>query len=173
VRARFIAPTAIVVFASPAFAERWMTVEQAQAALFPGETLTRVPLTLTAEQAKAIAKASGIRVRNKDLAVWKASSGGFFIVDLVLGKHEDITWALAITQDGAVKGLEILEYRESYGHEIRDPGWRAQFTGKKTEAPLTLDKDIQNISGATLSCRHISDGVRRLLATWAEVLHAL
>lgn len=172
-KARFLAPAALVVFASPTYAERWMSVGEAQAALFPGETLTRVPLTLTAEQAKAIGKASGIRVREKELAVWKASSGGFFIVDLVLGKHEDITWALALGKDGAVKGLEILEYRESYGHEIREPGWRAQFTGKKSGAPLELDEDVQNISGATLSCRHIADGVKRLLATWSQTLHAL
>ncbi len=26
--------------------------------------------------------------------------------------------------------MEILEYRESYGDEVRNPKWRAQFTGK-------------------------------------------
>jgi hypothetical protein len=36
--------------------------------------------------------------------------------------------------------------------------------GKTKTAPLQLDKDIQNISGATLSSRHLADGVRRLLA---------
>ena len=29
---------------------------------------------------------------------------------------------------------------------------------------VALDKDITNISGATLSCRSLSDGVKRLLA---------
>jgi len=41
--------------------------------------------------------------------------------------------------------------------------------GKKPGERLRLGKDIQNVSGATLSCRHITDGVTRLLATY-EVL---
>ena len=54
--------------------------------------------------------------------------------------------------------------------EIREALWRAQFIGKRHGAQLALTKDIQNISGATLSCRHITDGVKRLLATHAFVL---
>ena len=37
-------------------------------------------------------------------------------------------------------------------------------------APLKLDEDIQNISGATLSCKHIAEGVRRVLAIHAVAL---
>jgi len=37
--------------------------------------------------------------------------------------------------------------------------------GKKYGARLKLDDDIKNVSGATLSCRHVTDGVKRLLAT--------
>ncbi len=99
------------------------------------------------------------------------SGGGWFIVDEVIGKHEYITYAVGLSADGAVRGLEIMEYRESYGGEVRDPKWRAQFTGKTKSAPLQLDKDIQNISGATLSSRHIADGVRRLLALYDVALH--
>ena len=40
----------------------------------------------------------------------------------------------------------------------------AQFEGKRHGARLKLDDDIQNISGATLSCKHIAEGVRRVLA---------
>ena len=29
--------------------------------------------------------------------------------------------------------------------------------------PVRLDTDIRNVSGATLSCRHVTDGIRRLL----------
>ena len=53
---------------------------------------------------------------------------------------------------------------------MRNAKWRAQFAGKDARAPLKLDVDIKNISGATLSSRHITDGVKRLLATHALVL---
>ncbi len=57
-----------------------------------------------------------------------------------------------------------------YGYQIRDPKWRAQFAGKTAQAPLRLDHDIRNISGATLSSRHVTEGVRRLLALYEIAL---
>ena len=63
-----------------------------------------------------------------------------------------------------------MDYRENYGSEIRNEKWRAQFTGKRHGAKLKLEADIKNITGATLSCRHITDGVKRLLATHDLVL---
>jgi hypothetical protein len=95
---------------------------------------------------------------------------GYFVVDEVYGKHEYITYAVALEVDGRVRQIEILVYRESYGYEIRNSAWRAQFIGKKSGDPLRLDDDIKNISGATMSCRHISEGVRRLLATYDYAL---
>ena len=83
----------------------------------------------------------------------------------MIGKHEFITYAVGLNADGSVKQIEVMDYRETYGGQVRDERWRAQFIGKKYGAKLKLDDDIQNISGATLSSRHIADGVRRLLAT--------
>lgn len=166
----WLTPPAIVLSAGPGFTEQYLSVEEAQARLFPGETLEPSPIVLTSDQAKAVRKAAGVRVRSKEIKVWRASGGGLFIVDAVLGKHEYIAWALALNPDGSVRELEILEYRETYGYQIREPKWRAQFHGKKHGAPLELDQDIKNISGATLSCLHIADGVRRLLATYELVL---
>jgi Na+-translocating ferredoxin:NAD+ oxidoreductase RnfG subunit len=93
---------------------------------------------------------------------------GSFIVDEVIGKHELITFAVAIDPQGIVRGVEILDYRETRGGEVRDPRWRAQFVGKGARDALRLGEDIQNLSGATLSSRHITDAVRRLV-----VLHRL
>ena len=105
-----------------------------------------------------------MRVLHDEQQVWRVSSGGWFIVDEVIGKHEYITYAVGLNATGAVQGIEIMEYRETYGGEVRNPKWRAQFVGQTKNATLQLDKDIKNISGATLSSRHITEGVRRLLA---------
>jgi hypothetical protein len=166
-----VGPVAAVALApSPVCAQHFMSLEQAQAAMFPGETLTPRPVTLTDEQEKAIETDSGVRVHDKTVRAWRASGGGTFIVDQVLGKHEMITWALALQPDGSVKQIDILDYRETYGYEIKHPKWRAQFEGKTAAATLKLDDDIKNISGATLSCRHVTDGVKRLLATYQHAL---
>lgn len=150
--------------------ETFLTSEQAAAQLWPGKKLTSAPVTLTSEQKSAIAKASGVRVRGNEVKAWKVEGGGWLIVDNVVGKHEYIDFAMAITAGGAVKGVEILTYRETYGGEVRNAKWRSQFTGKNSAAPLKVDTDIKNISGATLSCVHVSEGVKRLLHTWEVAL---
>ena len=170
-RSRFLlVPVASVLAAAPAFAATYLTIEQAQALMFPDALLAEDFRTLSKEEIGTIEKASGVSVLNRTLKVWRVSTGGWFIVDEVLGKHEFIPFALALDKNGAVQGIEILEYHEAYGGQIRIPAWRAQFVGKGARATLRLDEDIKNISGATLSCRHIIDGVKRLLATYALVL---
>jgi Na+-transporting NADH:ubiquinone oxidoreductase subunit NqrC len=69
--------------------------------------------------------------------------------------------------DGKVRQTEILEYREAYGGEVRNARWRTQFMGRQHSDPVRIGRDIQNISGATLSCEHVTDGIRRILATYA------
>ena len=170
-QARFLLiPAAALTITVPAHATVYMSVEQAQALMFPGETLMAHPVTLTDDQVSRIEDASDTDVLSKNLKAWKTSSGGWFIADQVVGKHEFIPIAVGIDAHGAVKDIEILEYRESYGDDVRNPKWRAQFTGKTHASTLQLTEDIQNISGATLSSKHITDGVRRLLATYDIVL---
>jgi Na+-translocating ferredoxin:NAD+ oxidoreductase RnfG subunit len=94
------------------------------------------------------------------------------MVDEVIGKHEFITYATAIGADGRVLGIEIMSYRETHGGQVREPGWRKQFVGKSVGDPFKLDQDIQNISGATLSCRNVMDGVKRLLVIQQMFLKA-
>ena len=163
---------AAIVGSSSGHATTYMTTAQAKAALFPAAaSFVDSTVVLTPQQRSAIKAKSGVPVRTPKIAAWKAIDAagkhlGWLFVDQVLGKHEFITYALALDPGGAVKGIEVLDYRETYGDQIRNPKWRAQFTGKRHDATLKLDKDIKNISGATLSCRHITDGVKRLLATY-------
>lgn len=163
-------PVALVATATPAHATTYLTVEQAQQAIFPHAKLIPADVQLTDAQRKAIEKASGIKVRNPAQKVWKVEGGGWFIVDEVLGKHEFIAYAVGLTAEGAVKQIEVMDYRETYGYEVRNEKWRAQFAGKTSRSALKLDEDIKNISGATLSCRHLTDGVKRLLSFYDLVL---
>jgi Na+-translocating ferredoxin:NAD+ oxidoreductase RnfG subunit len=160
----------LIIFGGPAYATVYLSVEQAQALLFPGATFQSYFQTLTEEQVKTIEHASGVPVRNRQLKAWRVSTGGWFIADEVVGKHEFIPFALGLEKDGSVKGLEILEYREAYGGQIRNPAWRLQFVGRKSGVKFRLGKEIRNVSGATLSCKHVTDGVCPLLATYEAVL---
>ena len=163
-------PAAVIAAPICAYATQYLTVEQAQQAIFPGAGFTPAFITINDAQRKEIERRTGVNVRVRDQRVWRVSTGGFFIVDEVVGKHEFITYATGLDSDGSVRQIEIMDYRESYGYEIRNEAWRRQFIGRRDGDPLKLDVDIQNIGGATLSCRHITDGVKRLLALYSVAL---
>jgi len=169
-RRNLLAAPAALVIAVPGHATIYLTVEQAQEAIFPGASFVRADVTLTDEQRNAIEEASGVDVRNQKQQVWKVGSGGWLIVDEVLGKHEFITYAVGLTPDGKVRGIEVLAYRETHGYQIRAAEWRQKFVGKTLQDPFKLDEDIPNIAGATLSCYNVTNGVKRLLALQQLVL---
>ena len=151
---RYTLPAAAIVsIASPAYAMQYLSIEEAQKQAFPSAT------RFTEVQAGR---------------VWKAEAGGrvagFFIFDRVVGKHLYIDYAVVLTPSGAVHAVEILQYRESYGGEIRSPSWLAQFVGKTSGSSLKINGDIRNIAGATLSSTHITEGVKRVLAAYGNRL---
>ena len=159
----------------PAAAQQYLTVERAQKVLFPeGSDFIATPVRLDAEQKRRVEAYSDVRYRAKEQPVWRIESNdallGWLVVDEVYGKHEFITYAVGLDADGSVRGVEILDYRETHGGEVRDPRWREQFIGKRYGDALTLDETIDNISGATLSCKHVTEGVRRILALYETAL---
>lgn len=166
-----IVPAALFAPASlTAYAVTYLTVEQAQQRMFPGERFAPAFVNLSDEQARRIEERSGVNVRRREVKLWKTSEGGWFIADDVVGKHEFITFALALSADGSLKQIEVLDYRESYGGQVREAAWRAQFIGRSAADAVRLGEDIRNISGATLSCKNLTNGVRRLLAFHELVL---
>lgn len=148
-----------------AFAEVFMSDNKAAEVLFPGVAFEKKQIKLEKDDVKRIEKNSGETVRGTEMTVFRGPKGETVYIDRVLGKHEFITYAVGIGADHKVTGIEILEYRESYGHEIKRDNWRAQFKGKDMNAAFKLDEDVKNISGATLSCGHVARGVKRVLQT--------
>jgi hypothetical protein len=162
-----------VAAAAPAaaFAVDYLTAEQAAQLIFPdAERFETRELSLDAAQLQALA-AQGVRPRSARWPVRVAEHAnqplGYVITDDVIGKFELISYAVGIGLDGAVKQVEILSYRESHGGEVRLPAWRRQFAGKTAMSPLRVGDDIANISGATLSCTHLTEGVKRIVAVVA------
>ena len=156
---------AIVLMAGPGFAMVYLTVSEAQQLIFPGESFTQVLVSLTLEEQKAIKEKGGLSL-SRNQSIWKTDQGQYFIMDKVIGKHELITYAIGIDSDGSIRQIEIMEYREAQGNQVREKKWRKQFIGKTMASPLKLNRDIRNISGATLSCRHVTEGVKRSLALY-------
>jgi len=157
-----IAGLAMISLPMIAHAKIYLSIEQAQKILLPNKQLNKMPMIISDELQEKMRAASSIRYPFQGDRIWKSNDGGWFIVDEVVGKHEMITYAVGLSHSGNITGIEILEYVESYGYEVAEAQWRKQFVGKNANDPIKLNQDIQNIGGATLSCKHITDGVKRV-----------
>jgi hypothetical protein len=59
--------------------------------------------------------------------------------------------------------VELMVFREARGSEVGRKRFNSQYEGKTVLDPIRINKDIINISGATMSVRSISAGVKRVL----------
>jgi Na+-translocating ferredoxin:NAD+ oxidoreductase RnfG subunit len=167
-----LAITGLAMISMPMIAEAkiYLSIEQAQKILMPHKQLSKMPMIITDDLQEKMRSASSIRHPFQGDQIWKTSDGGWFIIDEVVGKHEMITYAVGLSPSGTITGIEILEYVESYGYEVAEAQWRKQFVGKNANDPIKLNQDIQNIGGATLSCKHITDGVKRVAVLYELAL---
>jgi hypothetical protein len=165
------APVQVVV------AAEYLSVAEAQKALFPtADSFTDEPLALTPAQKQKVVVLAGPQPPHRSLRAWKALRGGellgYVFVDEVVGRQDFITYATGIDTSGRLGVLEVLAYRESHGGEIRGEAWRRQFKGREGVDQLRFQTDIKNIAGATLSCQHVTQGVRWLVALWEVALRS-
>jgi Na+-translocating ferredoxin:NAD+ oxidoreductase RnfG subunit len=165
----------LALASSSAFATQYLSVEQAQQVIFAeANTFKTSTLQLTLEQMHQVEKLAGLPARSvawRVIAAYKDEKLlGYIVLDDVIGKFELISYAVGLQPDASVRQVEILTYRESHGLEIKNANWRKQFVGKSAGAGLSVGDGIANISGATLSCSHVTDGVRRIAAIAQVVL---
>lgn len=76
-------------------------------------------------------------------------------VEIIVGAEKDLT-----LRGISVGGSEFKE-TEGLGSKAKEPAFTDQFRGKK--APLTLGKDIDGISGATITSTAVVEGVNQAM----------
>ncbi len=158
------------VWHASALATNFLDIEQAQKLLLPqASSFAPTPVVLDAPRLAELAAATQSPVpRGFAPQCWAGMADsrllGWVLADRVIGKYELIDYAAGFAADGSMTGLEVMAYRESHGAEIRNVAWRKQFVGRKGANQMRLGEDIRNISGATLSCQHVTQGAQRLSA---------
>jgi hypothetical protein len=91
----------------------------------------------------------GRDLRQLRMRYWQKGGRTVWILDDI-GKDLPITTGVVV-ESGAIKSVRVLIFRESRGWEVRYPFFTNQFIGTRLDANNNLDKNIDNISGATLS----------------------
>jgi len=146
-----------------------LTPEEGRRRLFPeAHTFVRQLRTLDPGQAAAVVGALGRPLERDSLEVYLACGPlgevlGYAVVAEEIGKYRPITFMVGATPQFAVREVAVMVYRESRGGEVRRSRFLSQYRGKGLRDPLQLNRDIVNISGATLSVRALNTGVRRVL----------
>lgn len=92
---------------------------------------------------------NGLRIR-----YWRQDKKSAWVLEEI-GKEKPITAGIVIN-DGKIELLKILAFRESRGWEVRHDFFTSQFRQASLQDDQQLDKNIDNISGATLSVRAVS-----------------
>lgn len=151
----------------------YLTEEQALKILFPrAQKIKSEELRLAPDQKTRIEERIGWKFPETTFRGFKAEShgtiDGYAIIQETIGKHRPITYIVGITPGGRVFDVEILVYRESKGSEVRRKRFNAQYEGKTAEDPIRINKDIINVTGATMSVRSVSAGVKRALVLAEE-----
>jgi hypothetical protein len=106
------------------------------------------------------------------VAMTQGRIDGYAVIDDEKGLHEPITFATKLSPQGAVERVEIMVYREPRGDEVRDPRFRKQFEGRTSRDALRLGRDIDAVSGATISSASLAVGVRRATVLVEELVAA-
>ena len=162
---------ALLVFSSNAFAEELKKVDGALREMFPKSVdFNRQTVRLSEEQIHGIEEAARMTFEGKhadEVIVYVAreqnNAVGYAFEDTVIGKWGPIHYLVGLDTNGAVSQIIILDYQEIRGRPIAKPRFLRQYQGKTFKDTLQLRKDIDGITGATISSNSLTEGVRKIL----------
>ena len=148
--------------------EIYFTEEEAAKVMFSdSETIRKEILSLTPRQKDFIEKTIGWKFPETSFTVFigktKGKIDGYAMVQNTIGKHRPMTYMVGVGPSGECMNFEGLVYREARGNEIYTPRFNYQYYGKNLLDPIRINRDILNITGATMSVRSASAGVKRTL----------
>lgn len=168
----FLSLSCALVFFSPnAFAEELIKVDGALREMFPKAVdFNRQTVRLPEEQIRGIEEAARMTFEGKhadEVTVYIAreqnAAVGYAFEDTVIGKWGLIHYLVGLDTSGAVSRIIILDYQEIRGRPIAKPRFLRQYKGKTVRDPLQLRKDIDGVTGATISSGSLTEGVRKIL----------
>jgi len=149
-------------------AEVFMSEDDAVKLMLPkSQRIRRELIRLTHEKKEQIEERIGWKFPEESFEVYIGETGdkvdGYAVLHNTIGKHRHMTYMVGVDAEGRCMNVELLVFREAKGSEVGKKRFNSQYEGKTVSDPIRINKDIINISGATMSVRSISAGVKRVL----------
>lgn len=157
----------VLLLAAPCMAAE-VTLDRFLVEAFSGKTPTTQMLWMTPELKMRAAKVldhpyAGMRVK-----YWRDGSRTAWVIDEI-GKERPITIGVVVSA-GHIDQVKVLAFRESRGGEVRYPFFTQQFVAAGLKDGDRLDRDIDGITGATLSVWAVTKVSRLALIFHSEVM---
>lgn len=110
---------------------------------------------------------------NQILSEIRGSSGllGYCVEFEVSGRSGPFKIRVFLNQQLVVKRASVISYPWERGRNVRRRAFTSQFEGKGPGDTIEIGKDIDAMTGATISCRAMAQGVRQtieFLAVWHQ-----
>ncbi|MEK6558651.1 MAG: FMN-binding protein, partial [Planctomycetota bacterium] len=149
--------------------QAYLTEEQALALVFPEcDEIAIDEFLMNAEEKLNLEKLLGRRLYEDGFKVYigknKGTIQGYAIITEEIGKFHPFTFVVGVKPNGKISNIAVLVYRESRGGEIVRKRFLYQFIGKSFKDPIRINKDVINVTGATMSVQCMCAGVRKVLA---------
>lgn len=94
---------------------------------------------------------------------------GYAFEDTVMGKWGPIHYLVGLDLKGSIVQVIILDYQEIRGKPIAKKRFLRQYVNKDLKNHLKLKKDINGVTGATISSRSLTNGVRKIVYILEEL----
>ncbi|MEQ1681318.1 MAG: FMN-binding protein [Nitrospira sp.] len=149
-------------------AEVFMSEDEAVKIVLPkSQRVRKEVIQLTQDKKDLIEQRIGWKFPEHAFEVYIGETGdtidGYAMVHNTIGKHKHMTYMVGVDAKGVCSDVELLVFREARGSEVGRKRFNVQYEGKSVLDPIRINKDIINITGATMSVRSISAGVKRAL----------
>jgi Na+-translocating ferredoxin:NAD+ oxidoreductase RnfG subunit len=102
-------------------------------------------------------------------AVKDGKTVGVATIDSQPGKWGDIEFMVAFNEDGSVKQVVVMSSSEKRGRALDRKSFLKQYEGKTAQSELQVRKDINGITGATISSECATFTVKRALLIYKEL----
>lgn len=142
-------------------------MDKTLAKLWVDQIITKKPINLTPSNQKKLS----FKLENNSLySIFKNSKPeAYLFLSKGFGKMNEFDYMIVFKKDLSILKIRVLVYREEYGGEIGSGRWLKQFVGKSDPEKMKFGHDIQNISGATISSRSLTEDVKKVTRKMIEL----
>lgn len=164
----------LVLAPAGAEAKVFFTQKEALALAFPGaDRVVKTTHVLTAAQLDVIEKRARSKLDTRLVAIHTAWHGAEVIghahIDVHTVRTKSEGFMVVLDAQGQVETVRVLAFYEPLEY-LPSSRWYDRFVGRGAGDDLRLGRDIDGVSGATLSARAATEGVRRMLAYYEVLL---